>query len=254
MERRFSCTACGKCCYGLLPLTIDDALAHADKFPLVVVWTPVRQGGRSFRLTAEQGITIQLRKRKLAAVQIAPTAYVPPTFPCPELTEEGLCGIHAVKPLRCRAMPFTAYRDENDQDDLMIPRSGWACDTSDQAALVYRDKSIVDRGDFDVERRRLVGDAAILKPYAEWLLDTAPPLRMALHKVAMKPGGGRVVVAFSTLIPRLPKVDIYAFAEKQFPVMKAFAERTAGASDLEEFHQRYVEGAAEWEKVARGRT
>jgi hypothetical protein len=53
MERRFSCTARGKCCHGLLPLTIGDALAHADTFPLVVMWTPVRQGGRSFGVTAE---------------------------------------------------------------------------------------------------------------------------------------------------------------------------------------------------------
>lgn len=253
MERRFSCTACGKCCHGLLPLTIDDALAHADKFPLVVIWTPVRQGGRSFRATADLGITIQLGKRKLAAVQIAPTADIPPIFSCPELTEEGLCGIHSVKPQRCRTMPFSAYRDQKDQDDLMIPRPGWTCDTSDQAPVVYRDKSIIDRQEFEVEREQLVGDAVILNPYAEWLLDSVPSLRMELRKVAMKPGGGRLLVAFSTLIPRLPKVDIFAFAEKQFPLMRAFAERTAGDPDLVDFHQRYVDSAAEWEKVGRRR-
>ena len=253
MERHFSCTACGKCCHGLLPLTINDALAHADKFPLVVIWTPVRQGGRSFRVTADLGITIQLKKRKLAAVQIAPTAYIPRTFSCPELTEEGLCGINAVKPQRCRTMPFTAYRDEKDQNDLMIPRSGWLCDTSDEAPIVYRDKNIVDRDDFEVERDQLVRDAMILKPYAEWLLDSVPSLRMELQKVATNPSGGRVLVAFSTLIPRLPKVDIYAFAEKQLPVMKDFAERTAGDPELADFHRRYVDSAAEWEKVARGR-
>ena len=254
MERRFSCTACGKCCHGLLPLSIDDALAHADTFPLVVNWTPVRQGGRSFGVTAELGITIQLRKRKLAAVQIAPIAYIPPTLPCPELTGDGLCRIHARKPQRCRTMPFSAYHDETDQDDLMIPRSGWLCDTSDQAPVVYRDRSIIDRQDFDAERQRLVRDAAILKPYAEWLLDSVPSLATELQKVAMKPSGGRVLVDFSTLIPRLPKVDIYAFAESQFPVMKAFAERTAGDPGLVEFHRRYVDSWAEWEKIARGRS
>lgn len=253
MERRFSCTACGKCCHGLLPLTIDDALAHADKFPLVVVWTPVRQGGRSFGVTADLGITIELKKRRLAAVQIAPTAYIPPTFPCPELTQEGLCSIHALRPQRCRTMPFSAYRDETDQDDLMIPRSGWLCDTSEDAPVVYRDKGIVDRTGFDSEREQLVRDAAILKPYAEWLLDSLPSLGQDLRKVAMRAGGGRLVVAFSTLIPRLPKVDIYAFAEKQFPVMKGFAERTAGDPRLADFYQRYVESAAHWESVARGR-
>jgi Fe-S-cluster containining protein len=254
MEQRFSCTACGKCCHGLLPLTIDDALAHADKFPLVVIWTPVRQGGRSFGITAELGITIQLKKRKLAAVQIAPTAYLPPGFPCPELTEEGLCGIHADKPQRCRTMPFSAYRDETDQADLLIPRTGWVCDTSSEAPLVYRDKKILDREDFEVERQRLVRDAAILKPYAEWLLDSVPSLDRELRKVAMKPSGGQVLVAFSTLIPRLPKVDIYTFAERQIPVMKAFAERTADDPVLADFHRRYADGAAEWERVTRGRS
>ncbi len=253
MERRFSCTACGKCCHGMLPLTIDDALAHADKFPLVVMWTPVRQGGRSFGATVDLGITLQLKKRKLAAVQIAPTAYIPPSLSCPELAEDGLCAIHDRKPQRCRTMPFSAYRDEKDQDDLMIPRPGWECDTSDQAPIVYRDKSIVDRQGFDVERARLVRDAAILKPYAEWLLDSVPSLRPELHKAALKPVGGRVVVAFSTLIPRLPKVDIYAFARKQVPVMKAFAERTADDPGLVNFHQWYVDSHAEWEKVASGR-
>ncbi|MDP6804723.1 MAG: YkgJ family cysteine cluster protein [Rhodospirillales bacterium] len=253
MERHFSCTACGKCCYGLLPLTIDDALAHADKFPLVVIWTPVRQGGRSFRVTADLGITIELKKRKLAAVRIAPTAYIPPTFSCPELTDEGLCAIHAAKPQRCRTMPFSAYRDEKDQDDLMIPRSGWVCDTSDEAPVVYRDKRIIGREDFAGEREQLVRDAAILKPYAEWLLDSVPSLRMELQKLAMKPGGGRVVVAFSTLIPRLPKVDIYAFAEKQLPVMQDFAQRTARDPALADYHRRYVDCAAEWEQITRRR-
>ena len=93
-----------------------------------------------------------------------------------------------------------------------------------------------------------------MKPYAEWLLDSVPALRAELHKIALKPRGGRVLVAFSTLIPRLPKVDIYALAEKQFPVMKAFAERTAGDPGLADFHRRYVDSAAEWEKIARGRS
>ena len=251
MDRRFSCTACGKCCYGLVPLTIDDALAHADKYPLVVIWTPVRQGGRSFRITADLGITIEIKKHKRAAVQIAPTAYIPPALPCPELSEDGLCRIHDAKPPRCRTMPFSAYRDENDQEDLTLPRPGWECDTSDAAPVVYGDKSILDRNDFEIERKQLVRDAAILKPYAEWLLDSVPSLRPELQKIAMKPSGGRVVVGFSTLIPRLPKVDIYAFARKQLPVMKTFAERTVGDPGLVDFHQRYVDGRTEWEKVAR---
>lgn len=249
MERRFACTACGKCCYGFLPLSISDALTHADKFPLIMVWTPVRQGGRSYDVTADHGITIKLKNRKRAAVRIAPTAYIPPSLPCPELTAEGLCGIHETKPQRCRTMPFSAHRDEKDQDDLMLPRPGWECDTSDEAPLVYRDKTILDREAFETEREDVVADAKILKPYAEWLIDATPALEMELKKAAMRPAGGQVLVGFSSLIPRLPKVDIYDFAAKQLPVMQSFAGLTAGDPALAEFHGRYRDSAVEWEKV-----
>lgn len=250
MERRFACPTCGKCCHGQLPLTIDDALAHAGAFPLVVTWTPVRQGGRSFDLIAELGITVPLKQRRKAAVQITPAADIPPGVACPHLTAEGLCAVHATKPQRCRTMPFSAYRDEADQDDLLVPRAGWACDTSAAAPIVYRERAILDRAAFAAERAALVRDAAVLKPYGEWLLDAVPSLRMEIQKVATKPAGGQVVVAFSTLIPRLPKVDAFAFAAAQHPVMKAFASRTAGNPALAACHRRYAEGAAEWETIA----
>lgn len=251
MERRFACTACGKCCHGLLPLTINDALTHADKFPLAVDWTPVRQGGRSFNTTADLGITIPLKQRKIAAVRIAPTAYIPPSFSCPELTDDGLCAIHAIKPQRCRTMPFSAYRDEADQDDLMLPRSGWLCDTSAEASVVYRDRAIIAGDDFNAEREMLVKEAVVLKAYAQWLMDSVPSFKMELQKVAMKPSGGQVIVAFSTLVPRLAKVDIYELAEKQLPVARSFAERTKNDPALKEFHKRYTEMASEWETISR---
>ncbi len=253
MERRFFCTGCGKCCHGLVPLGIDDALAHADRFPLAMVWTPVRQGRRSYRLAAELGVTIELGRRKLAALQVAPTAIVPPSFSCPELTEEGLCRIHDTKPQRCRTMPFSAYRDETDQVDLIVPQPDWDCDTSQAAPVIYRDKTIIERKNFEIERRQLIRDAVHLKPYAEWLLDSVPALRMELKKVAMKPTGGQVFVAFSTLIPRLPKVDIYALAEKQYPLMEDFAQRTKGDPDLKRYHRHYADCAVAWEKIVRGR-
>lgn len=249
MERRFLCTACGLCCTGQIPLALDDALAHADKFPLAVVWTPVRQGGRSFQTTAELGITIELKKHRTAAVSVAPTADIPSGMPCPELTGDGLCAIHDSKPLRCRAMPFSANRDETDQQDLLIPRPGWKCDTSEAAPVVYRDRTLVDRRDFDAERRQLVRDAAVLKPYARWLLDSVPSLGRELHKIAMQPAGGRLFVSFATLIPRLPKVDIYVFAEKQLPVMEAFAVKTIAEPGLAKFHRRYADAAKEWRSV-----
>ncbi|OFX14284.1 MAG: hypothetical protein A2516_07935 [Alphaproteobacteria bacterium RIFOXYD12_FULL_60_8] len=250
MERHFACTACGKCCFGILPLTLDEALAQADTFPLALAWTPVRQGGRSFDLTADLGATVKLKNRKTAAVQISPISDLPPSFSCPHLTSDGRCAVHTNKPQRCKAMPFNATRTEDDQDDLLLPRPGWTCDVSDTAPVVYRDKRLVERQDFDAERESLLRDARILKPYAAWLMDSVPSLRMEVQRVAMKPSGGRVLVSFATLIPRLPKVDIYAFAARQAPVMRAYAEKTAADPGLAEFHKRYAQGAAEWEKVA----
>ncbi len=146
-------------------------------------------------------------------------------------------------------MPFSAYRDEADQADLLIPRSEWMCDTSPDAPVVYRDKSILDRQNYDAERAQLVRDAAILKPYGEWLLDSVPSLRMEIQKVAMKPSGGQVIVSFSTLIPRLAKVDIYAFARNQLPIMTAYAKKTANDPTLTDFHKRYADMAGEWGKI-----
>jgi len=245
MERRFRCTECGKCCFGLLPLTLDDALKHTGRFPLVVVWTPVRQGTRPFGQAARLGTTVSLGKRKKFAVRVAPTAYIPPSLPCPALYADGLCSIHAEKPSRCRTMPFFPYREESDQAQMLTPRSGWECDTSALAPVVYRDKEIVHHGDFDFELGALVDQAAILGPYADWLLESVPTLREELVKVSKKKSGGHVVVNFSTLLPRLPALDVADFARRKFPVMTAFAAKTAGVPELAEYHRRYRECADE---------
>lgn len=174
MERRFRCTACGKCCVGWLPLTVNDALAHAGRFPLAVVWTPVRPASKAFDAAARLGLTVRTRDRKRLAVRIAPTAYIPPSMACPELTADNLCGIQDDKPSRCRSMPFLPYRAETDQADLLVPRPGWACDTSPEAPVVYRDKAILDRRDFDREHDDLVAQAAVLRAYGEALMASVP--------------------------------------------------------------------------------
>lgn len=244
MERRFHCTACGKCCAGLLPLTLTDALAHAERFPLAMLWTTVRQGAKSFEITSRLGTTIQLGKRKQAAVQIAPISYLPPSLSCPALASDGLCSIHADKPSRCRTMPFYPYREEWDQADLLIPRTGWECDTSDAAPVVYRDKEIVEREDFDVERRGLIDQAATLRAYADGLLAKAPNVAATLTDMAKKPAGGHMVLNFTALVSRLAHIDMATFARQQAPVLSAFAGKTAGDSEMVEFHEYYRDNAA----------
>lgn len=239
MERRFHCTACGKCCNGWLPLTLDDALANAGRFPLAIILTTVRQGAKGFEITARLGTTLPFGKRKRIAIQIAPTSYVPPSLPCPALATDGRCAIHADKPSRCRAMPFSAYRDERDQTSLLVPKTGWDCDTSAESPVVYRDKEVVDRQDFDHERRRLIDQASTLRDHADALIATAPNVAAAIENAAQKPRGGYVVLNFTTLLPRLQGTDAADFARRQLPVLADFAERTDGASDLADYNQYY---------------
>ena len=252
MERRFSCTACGKCCHGWLPLTLNDALIHADRFPLFLLWTPVRPGGKSYDITAELGFTLALKKRKQAAVRVTAISYVPPNMACPALGEDGLCGIHETKPQRCRTMPLSGARAQSDQDDLLIPKPGWLCDTSADAPVVYNDKKIVDADDFLAERGQLTEDAKILKPFAALMMDAVPSLRMDLEKMALRPQGGQVILNFSTLVPRLATVDIQDLAAKQAPVMEAFAAKTKDDPACKDEHKRFVACADDWRRVLGG--
>ncbi|MBL4692143.1 MAG: YkgJ family cysteine cluster protein [Magnetovibrio sp.] len=249
MDRHFDCTACGKCCYGWLPLSIKDALAHADKFPLFLFWMPVRPGGKSHNLTLDLGFELALKKRKKAAVRIFPVSYVQTHMACPALQDDGLCAIHDTKPQRCRTMPLSGARAENDQLDLLIPNPDWACDVSENAALVYRDKKILSRQDFQGERALLIEDSKILKPFVQLMIDGVPKLRMDLEKVAGRPKGGHIIVSFSTLIPRLAEVDIIDFAQKQLPVMQDFAAATAHQPENKDAHERYTASANDYQRV-----
>jgi len=241
MDRHFQCTACGKCCNGWLPLSLDDALAHAGRFPLAMVLTTIRQGSRSFDLTAGLGTTVPFGKRKRVAVLVTPMSYIPPTLACPALKDDGLCKIHAGKPSRCKTMPFSPVRDEREQASLLLPKPGWECDTSDDAPLVYQGKELVDRRDFDHERRQLEDQAATLRAYADNLIAGAPNVAAGLQSAAKKSRGGNVVINFTTLLPHLPKVDPADFARQQLPVLMSFAERTQGAAEWSGYHQFYLE-------------
>lgn len=245
MERRFRCTACGKCCYGWLPLTLKDALAHAGRFPLAVVWTPVKQASKAFDITAKLGLTVRLRDKKPVAIRIVPTAYVPPSMACPALTSENLCGIQADKPLRCRTMPFFPYVEEANQSEQLIPRAGWTCDTSVAAPVVYREKSIVDRADFVRERAELVQQAPVLRSYAEKLMTFMPAMGDHLMEAAKKPGGGHVAVSFASLLRHLKDVDKEAVAQQQRPVLAEFEAKVVGHPALAEYLSNYRGWASE---------
>ena len=251
IEQRFACIPCGKCCYGKVPLTLDDAFAHAGRFPLAMVWTPVRQASRSYALTGRLGVTIKLLNRKTTAVLIQPTAYLPPEFCCPALTADNLCAIHAQKPLRCRTMPFFPYREEEDQRDMLVPRKGWGCDVSTDAPVVYRGKAIVERADFDRERAALLADAPALRAYAEAMLKREASLLEHLTRASLNPAAGQVILNFSSYLRVDRRHDPLAFAKLQYPLMREFERRTAGMPALAGYHGHYREWAAELEWYAK---
>ncbi|CCG41149.1 YkgJ family cysteine cluster protein [Magnetospirillum molischianum] len=251
MERHFACTACGHCCVGVLPLTLDEAIAHAGRFPLAVLLTPVRQGHRSFAITTRLGATIRLDRRRDLAVRISPVSYLPAAMACPERDPGGLCAIHPTKPLRCRTMPFYPQRDETDQAAMLVPRPGWACDVSTAAPAVYRDKTILDRAAFDAELRALADQATRLRAFAENLVATVPNILDKLVAAAANPVGGDLLVGFAPLLRQLDGVDRAEFAQRQRPVLAAFVERTASDPALAAFHRHYAAGLRDMERLAR---
>lgn len=249
MERHFGCTACGKCCYGWLPLTLNDAFEHAGRFPLALVWRPVPQGTKTYNLAARLGIELKAGKRMRIAALIAPTAWIPPSFPCPELNAEGRCNIHDAKPKRCRTMPFYPYREDADQADMLVPRKGWQCDISAAAPLVYRDRVIIERADFDCERRELLEQAPVMQQYAEYMLKYSPWIADNLAAVATRPDGS-VVTSLSSFLTATRQPDAAQLAVRQLPVLKAFAEKTEAVAELAEYHRNYAGWAKEMEYLA----
>lgn len=250
MAQHFLCTACGKCCYGHVPLTIDDAFAHAQLFPLALVWTPLRQGSKDYPLVAHLGTTVRLANAKELAVLIVPTAYIPPTMPCPALRADNLCNIHAHKPLRSRSMPFYPYRAEQFQAELLRPQAGWACDTSTAAPVVYDAQKIILREDFDAERAALEAQLPQIKRYAEYMLKYTPTLCQNLAKATLKTKAGQVVTSLSSFLTALRYPDSKTIAQQQQVVLQQFIEKTAAQPQLKEYHDNFRVWAKEMHYLA----
>lgn len=249
MERRFACTACGKCCVGWIPMTIADAVKHADKFPIAMVWTPVASKKPAHNDTARLFTTCRSPKGGRIALRIVATAYIHPSLPCPLLTEDSLCGIHDDKPLRCRTMPFFPYRSESAQEGFLRPRAGWECDVSANAPVVYRGGKLVDRTDFDRELEAVRSETNMIRRYAEGILRSAPSLPDILAKVS-DIDGGNVVLSFATLLQSVMGQNVTEVARRQLPILRQFAMRTANDPNIADYHRRYNEWSNEFARLA----
>ncbi len=244
-SHRFQCTLCGKCCYGQVPLTYKDAIAHAGLFPLGIIWTPVQRGSKDFKRVRELGVSIPLPAPKELVSLIVPTAFIPSTFKCPALVDGKMCGIQKEKPSRCKTMPFYPYRDERFQGENLKPKQGWECDISDAAPIVYDGKSIVLREDFDQEKTDLLEQIPILKKYAEYMFKYSAGLAERLWQASMQEKGGHIITSLSSLLTAIRHPDAVQIASKQLPVLKAYAAMTASDPKLGEFNAYYSGWAME---------
>jgi Fe-S-cluster containining protein len=246
--QRFSCTACGKCCYGLLPLTIDEAMAHAGTFPLAISITPVKPNARGQSVAKEIGASLAISKKASLFLIVTPVSFIPLSLPCPELASDNKCSIHEDKPLRCRTMPFFPYNDESHQAGMLVPRKGWLCATGDDAPLVYEEQKILDRGDFDNELNALKKQAPELHRYVGLLLQHSPGHLARVMKAAQTPVAGRVIISFLSLLRYNKQYDLPGFAAQQYPVLQDWEHKTAHNVTQKEFHTYYRESRNELER------
>jgi len=207
----------------------------------------VPHGTRTFPLATRLGITLKSRKR--LAVLIMPTAYIPPSLPCPELMETGGCAIHDTKPQRCRTMPFYPYREESDQAEMLKPRKGWLCDTTQAAPLVYRKRLIIAREDFDLERVALLEQAETMRQYADYMFKYSPWIIDQLAALASNPDG-HVITSLSSFLTAIKHLDTHRIATQQLPALIEFSERTSAQIELLDYHRNYAGWAKEMTYLA----
>lgn len=249
-EQRFACTACGLCCHGMLPLSIEEALKWADTFPLAMSATPIKPGTRGYA-TKEVAVTFSAGAKKPIHLIVTPVAFIPPTAPCPQLADSGLCSIHEEKPQRCRTMPFYAYKDEDSQRDMLIPRSGWKCATGEDAPVVYRDRRIVDRAEFQRERDVISGQSLLLQRYVDTLGQYDPGFVMRTQMASKAAVPGRVIVGFVSWLRQNKDLDVLDFARRQHPVLSDWLEKTSGDPKATQFASYYREAMADLERYLR---
>jgi len=238
-ERRFACTACGQCCYGVLPLTLHEAIESAGIFPLAMSITVIKAGSRGYSSVGNIGVQIPTKQRKPLSLLVFPVSFIPPSLPCPQLTETNLCSVHENKPLRCRTMPFYPYKDDDHQSEMLVPRQGWLCKTDSDAPVVYRNRQILDRGDFNNERAELVRQAPALQRYINLLTQYDRKTYERIVGTGKASVPGRVLVGFISYVRFNKGLDMLDFAQKQHPILRQWAERTSVDTRFAEYHNFY---------------
>lgn len=251
MTLHFACTACGKCCYGQLPLTVKDAFVHAGRFPLAMLWTPLRKASKDFDMVSRLGVSVPLPKHPGLAALVVPSSYIPPALPCPALGDDNLCTIQANKPSRCKTMPFYPYRDERFQPEVLKLGNGWKCDTSEYAPVVFANGKLTQREDFDAERRDLDEQVPLIRQYAEYSFKYNPLLAPSLALEAAKSHPGQVVTSLSSFLVATRNPNSREIARLQEPILATYIDLTAKRQEFLQYHTQYCAWLEEMEYLAR---
>jgi len=229
----------------MLPLSVEEALGNANTFPLAICITPIKTGSRGYNIAGRIGVVVDAGPKKVLSLLVFSAAFIPPSMPCPNLTSSNLCSVHERKPLRCRTMPFYAYKDEDHQSDMLVPRTGWLCNTGDDAPIVYKDREIVEKCDFEAERAELIQQAPVLKRYMSLMLQYDRDAYSRILKAASAPTPGRVVVNFISFLRFNKNLDICDFARRQYPVLTEWLSRIRGDAKLETYSSFYRDSSSE---------
>ena len=142
-------------------------------------------------------------------------------------------------------MPLYPYREEGYQAELLVPRSGWACDTSSKAPVIFQDNKIVFRDDFDRERQELMEQVPMVRRYADYMLKYSPLLPSHLIKASSKPSAAHVVTSLSSFLTATRNAEAQHLAKLQAPVLNDYAAKTADNAQLLDFHNNYSNWAKE---------
>ncbi|MEW5726982.1 MAG: YkgJ family cysteine cluster protein [Pseudomonadota bacterium] len=192
---RFSCSGCGKCCTGWLPLTLAETPSFAATAPLALVWHAHRRTQPQrphFRAARKLFPTLCLPDGGEVVPWVRTVVLVPPGTPCAHLSD-GLCAVHPTKPLRCRTMPFHSNLPADSQEDYLKLRPDWPCFVAADGKPLYDRGRFLDasyRRDYHAETEALAADARLLRKHVdETVAAGGEGFGRLLARIATTPGG-----------------------------------------------------------------
>ncbi|MHB1204095.1 MAG: YkgJ family cysteine cluster protein [Rhodospirillaceae bacterium] len=149
--RRFSCTACGKCCTRGPEMELGEATALADRFIVRLLFKlhsvpPGKASGEADRYLAHFSAHEDREDKRTLHLTISALPFHHETDRCPAL-EDNRCGIYARRPLACRTVPFHYSRSPAALAgylDRFVGTPGYLCDTSSTAPVVLRNGKVTD--------------------------------------------------------------------------------------------------------------